>query len=225
MRSYDAAARWYDGLAKLYSLSAISRAKALQTNWLQGGQRMLAVGVGSGEEVPALLERGLVLTCLEPAEGMRRRLRARVGESAHQEFSLCSESLLEHHTEKTYDVISANFFLNLYDGPELEKAVRQLRHLLRPGGCLLVADFAPYRGHGLNSWLRRLYYRLPQVFFSALGLAQWHPLFDYRQLFDAWGFRLEEEVFVPVVKGVPVGFVSLCFRAVPENARQGDGPR
>ncbi len=220
MRSYDAAAGWYDTLAKLYSLGAISRVKSCQTQWVQRGQRMLAVGVGSGEELPAFLERGVVLTCLEPAAGMRRRLQSRVGKAAFEDFELCHDNLLDY-SAAPYDVISANFFLNLYDGPALEKATRHLHGLLKPGGVLLVADFAPYAGHRCKSWLRRVYYRLPQICFSLLGLAQWHPLFHYEQLFEAWGFRLEEERFVPVVKGLPMGFVSLCFRALSEEAKQG----
>jgi SAM-dependent methyltransferase len=219
LRSYDFAAGWYDTLAKLYSLGAISRVKSCQWQWVQHGQRMLAVGVGSGEEVPALLERGVALTCLEPSAGMRRRFQSRVGEAASEGFDLCGESLLDH-SSVPYDVVSANFFLNLYDGPALGKAARHLHGLLRPDGYLLVADFAPYADHSCKSWLRRVYYRLPQMCFALLGLAQWHPLFNYELLFRAWGFRLEEKRFVPVVKGLPMGFVSLCFRALPEEATQ-----
>jgi ubiquinone/menaquinone biosynthesis C-methylase UbiE len=225
LRSYDLAAGWYDTLAKLYSRGAISRVKSCQSQWVQHGQRMLAVGVGSGEEVPVLLERGVALTCLEPSSNMRRRLNSRVGTPAPERLDLCADALLQHQPSAPYDVISANFFLNLYDGPALEKATRHLHRLLKPEGVLLVADFAPYAGRSCKSWLRRVYYRLPQMCFSLLGLAQWHPLFDYGQLFEAWGFRLEEKRFVPVVKGLPLGFESLCFRALPDTATQAGEPK
>jgi SAM-dependent methyltransferase len=225
------AAQWYDGLAKIYSLGAISRVKGRQLDWVQPGQRMLVVGAGSGEEVPGLLQGGVELTCLEPSAAMRGRLQSRRGLfieprgglsteprgglSTESRMNLCSDTLLEHCSGEPYDVISANFFFNLYNARELEQAVRHIHDLMKPGGCLWVADFAPYAGHNLKSCLRRAYYRLPHLCFALLGLAQWHPLFDYRQVLSKWGFELEEEQWIPVIPGLPMGFVSLRFRALP----------
>lgn len=215
LRSYDMAAFWYDGLAKIYSLGAISRAKGRQLGWAQQGQRLLIVGAGSGEEVPGLLQAGVALTCLEPSAAMRGRLQSRGGFSTDSRRDLCSDTLLEHRCSEPYDVISANFFFNLYNARDLEQAVRHIHGLMKPDGCLWVADFAPYAGHGLKAWLRRVYYRLPHLCFASLGLAQWHPLFDYRQVLPKWGFELEAEEWIPVIPGLPLGFVSVRFRALP----------
>ncbi len=207
-------------MGKVYSLGAIGRAKAVQVDHGErnDGERMLVVGAGSGEEVPALLRRGAGVTCLDPSRAMRDRLERRL-EGLSEE--LCGNVELRHGCLEDlpptplYRVVTANFFLNLYGEEEMREALARLATLLVPGGRLFIADFAPYQAErGARRLLRQLYYRLPDLVFASFGLADLHPLYDYRRYFSEVGLALESETFVPVIPGLPMGFISLVARRV-----------
>ncbi len=222
--SYDRAAWFYDALGKAYSLGAIGRVKMMAVEEACAGERMLVVGAGSGEEVPGLLRKGAQVTCVDTSQAMLDRLERRlesVPPSLRSRVELRCEGLEDLPGAPLYDVVSANFFLNLYSEEEMCEALARLAALLRPGGRLLIGDFAPYgSGPVITRWLRQLYYRLPDVVFAVMGLAALHPLYDYRRYFAEVGLQLESERLVSVVPGLPLGFVSLVARRVEKEAKK-----
>jgi len=204
--SYERVAWCYDWLADRYSLGAISRAKCAHVEGLEAGQRVLYVGVGGGEDAVMALRAGARVTCVDVSPKMLARLGRRlVGEECSA--TLRTESIFDHAPEHPYDVVVANFFLNLYRSEEVVELLGQLRSLLVKRGRLMIADFAPPAGSRTRRMLQGCYYRPVNVAAWATGLGALHPIYDYATYLHHEGFDLIDRRRVPVFGGAGPEFL------------------
>jgi len=130
---------------------------------------------------------------------MLDRARRRVGAlparslagSRAEHVRFCCEDFFAHSAAEPYDMVVANFFLNVFAESMLPRAIARLSDLLRPGGTLLIGDFAPPVGHPALCILQRAYYLPPLALFRLLTRNPWHRLYDYRPVAERAGFTLE----------------------------------
>jgi len=144
-------------------------------------------------------------------ERLSRRLE-KISPEVRGHAHLVCDDVMAIEPRGAYDLVSANYFLNLYARAQMEEVLGHLVLHLRSGGRLLIADFAPYHGFSPSDWLRRLYYGLPEMVAFSCRLAQWHTLYDYRRYLVRSGLVLESEVFLPLARRLPLGFVSIVAR-------------
>ena len=182
-------ARVYDLLSWLYTGGQIARLKRRQASHLTPGARVLYAGVGTGEELASALAVGARPTALDASPAMLARARARLGVRG-ADVTFCCEDLFAHAAPQPYDTVVANFFLNVFAESVLPRAVERLNELVRPGGLLLVGDFAPPVAGFCERALQRAYYWPPLALFRWLTQNPWHPLYDYRPLAERSGFSL-----------------------------------
>jgi ubiquinone/menaquinone biosynthesis C-methylase UbiE len=187
--SYDRYAWCYESIARVFSLGAIPRVKASQVAALGPVERVLYVGVGAGEDALLAARRGVDLTCLDLSQPMLRRLTARL-DGAGLKARLVCEDVLEHMTDAPYDVVVANFVLNVFSQDTLVVVMRHLASLLVPGGRLLIADFTPPGRSPMRRLLYGAYYFPINWIAWALGLCALHPIYDYAHYVEAAGLRL-----------------------------------
>jgi demethylmenaquinone methyltransferase/2-methoxy-6-polyprenyl-1,4-benzoquinol methylase len=188
---YQRVASVYDGLAALYSGGGIRRAKLAHLTWVEPGQRILYVGSGTGLEAVAARSQGAEVTLLDTSSAMLDRAQHRferdglaVGAPG---VELRLEALEAHTPARPYDVVVASFFLNVYGQSSLSGAIARLGELVRPGGRLVVADFAaPSAARTLRA-VQRAYYVPPLVLFRVLTQNPWHELYDYARALEAFG--------------------------------------
>lgn len=180
-------ARVYDLLSWIYTGGQIARLKRGQTAGFAPGARVLYAGVGTGEELMSALDAGALPTALDSSSAMLARARTRVGPRA-RDVRFCCEDVFAHEAPEPYDTVVANFFLNVFAEAVLPQVVDRLLQLLRPGGKLLIGDFAPPVPHPVERALQRAYYWPPLVLFRLLTRNPWHPLYDYRPLCLRSGF-------------------------------------
>ena len=140
-RSYQFVARTYDGLAHIDSFGRIRAVKASQVPELATGDQILYAGVGSGEDAVLAAQRGAAVTCLDLAPGMLDRARHRF-RRAGMTAEFVSGDVMEHHPDTGYDAVAANFFLNIFPEPVMERVLGWLVELTRPGGKVMIADYA-----------------------------------------------------------------------------------
>ena len=146
-KSYDRLARLYDAAAHLYSGGQIRALKASQIGELQAGQRILYAGVGDGEDAVLAANRRVTLTLLDLSPLMLERAAGKF-QAADAEGCLeiiCSD-VLKHERPGHYDIVVANFFLNVFKEPMMEAVLAHLATMLKPGGKLLIGDFSYPRG-------------------------------------------------------------------------------
>jgi ubiquinone/menaquinone biosynthesis C-methylase UbiE len=227
---YDRFAWCYEEIAALYSLGQIRRAKLAQLAELAPKDRVLYAGVGSGEDALAAVRHGVDVTALDFAASMLRRFGRRLDREGLRAV-LVEGDLLDHacddvvdeardralaprrgggaHPAPGYDAVAANFVLNIFDLPTMRRHLAHLASLVRPGGKLLIADFAPPSGTVVERWLARAYYRPVNVIAWALRLAALHPLYDYGAEVEPLGFEVTSRTgFRPFGAG-PVLFESI----------------
>ena len=190
---YDSVAGFYDVLADLYSFGRIRGCKRSQLEALGPGERVLFAGAGSGGEALQAARRGASVTILDLSPGMLARARDRFRRAGLEgAVEMIRGDVREHAPAAGYDAVVAQFFLNVFPAAGLEGVLAHLAGLVRPGGCLLIADFAPPGAHPLGAALRRLYFGLAVLTFRALAGNPLHPLYDYAALLPRAGLRLDE---------------------------------
>lgn len=92
--------------------------------------------------------------------------------------------------EQPFDAVVANFFLNVFSRPVTESVLARLAGLIRPGGKLLIADFAPVRGNLVPRVLHRAYYGTGNFLYWMKGLCALHPIYAYADYYPQLGLKL-----------------------------------
>ncbi len=188
---YDHVAWCYETIARLGSFGAIPRLKAAQLELIPPGARVLYVGAGSGEDVVSAAARGFDVTALDRSPRMLRRLSARL-ERVGLRAKLIEDDLLVYPATGSYDVVVANFFLNVFDPATVEAMLLRCRQHLADGGRLVIGDFRPPGSNLARRLLYNLYYVPLNLGAWALGLCAIHPIYDYAAWFEGASFELME---------------------------------
>ena len=189
--AYGPLAPIYATLARLYSGGAIQACQRWAVDRVPSGARVLFAGSGPGTDVVQAARAGLRVTAVDccPAmlEATSRRL-CRAGVARRVE--LVGADLLRQSASADYDVVIAQFFLNVFAPARLPDILGTLARYLRPGGRLVVGDFAPCSG-GRHP-LQQVYHDLPMHVLARFGANAVHDIHDLpAQLQDA-GFVLRE---------------------------------
>lgn len=188
--SYDRLAWLYDAVAHAYSRGRIHALKTSQIRELQPGNRVLYAGVGDGEDAVLAANRHVVLTVLDLSPLMLERAswKFRAAGAMDSIEIICSD-VLKHERAGYYDVIVANFFLNIFSEPTMRVVLAHLATLLKPGGKIIVGDFSYPRGRLPTRIIQRTYYFLSMFSFWLAGGTTLHPIYDYPQHFEAVNLR------------------------------------
>jgi demethylphylloquinol methyltransferase len=189
-KSYDRLTKLYDAAAHLYSRGRIRALKASQIGELQPGQRILYAGVGDGEDAVLAANRQVTLTLLDLSQGMLDRAAGKFqAVDAEGCIELICADVLKHERPGHYDIVVANFFLNVFTEPMMETVLAHLATMLKPGGKLLIGDFSYPRGRFTTRAMQRGYYYVSMFSFWLLGGTPLHPIYDYPRYFAAANLR------------------------------------
>jgi demethylmenaquinone methyltransferase/2-methoxy-6-polyprenyl-1,4-benzoquinol methylase len=203
-------AGWYEAMTGFYSRGCIAAAKASQVEAMRAGDRVLYAGVGRGEDALLAARRGVGLCAVDLSPAMLGALRRRLdGEGLAGELISCD--VLEHRGAEPYDIVVANFFLNVFEQEVMLRALAHLASEVRPGGKLLVADFAAPRNDGAPAWIHALYYRPVNLAAWALRLCALHPIYDYAPAALRLGLVLRGRRGFRPWRGGPELYESLVF--------------
>lgn len=210
---YDAVAFLYDELASLYSRGRIQRSKASQLSAIAKGDRVLYAGVGRGADALLAARFGARVTAIDLSARMLARCERRLAREGLA-AQLIHGDVADHRPEADYDVVVANYFLNLFDVARAREMARRLGGLVRRGGLLMLADFARPSGSRLARALASAYYRPVNGLAWALGFCALHPILDYAKLLEPLGFRIRTERRFPVLAGRDPAYVSIIAERV-----------
>ena len=175
------------------------------------GSRVLYVGVGRGADALAAARAGAQVTAVDLSEPMLRRLRA----AAIRE-GLCLE-LVEDDVSQLpcpgdYDVVVANYFLNMFSESDAQSMLGALLVQVRPGGRLCLADFAPAAGLGLSGVATTAYYRLVNGVGWLLGICALHEIPDLPKWLTDRGLEILDIKRFPVMGGSGPAYWAMIAR-------------
>lgn len=199
---YGPVAAIYDGLADFYSRGRIADTKRRSSHVVQAGDRVLYPGVGCGSDALEAARRGARVTAVDVSPRMLARCRARF-DAAGLEADLQEIDVSAYRVDPAFDVIVANYFLNLFEGARARAMLERFAQWLRPGGLLVVSDFARPIGGLPGRLATEAYYRPINWIAWALRLCALHPILDYAQLFDGTGFEIRSASRLPVLGHAP----------------------
>jgi len=188
----------YDTLSKLYSGNTIYQCKTamLREDTLIPGSNVLFAGAGQGQDAIRAAELGANVTVIDISPTMLNKFQQRLEShprASELNVTQVQGDILKHDTLSRYDVVVANFFLNVFDRKKMQILLSHLVKICRPGGTMIIGDFCPTHGSFLNKSIQNIYwYAAASAFFAIAGNAI-HTIYDYRPLLQAEGFTLEEE--------------------------------
>ena len=210
-KNYSPISRIYESLGQIYSGGQIFAAKASQIAEMKLGDRVLYAGVGPGEDAVLAAQAGANVTCLDLAAGMLRVAQTKL-DQAGVKAELIQGDILAHDRVEQYDVVIANFFLNVFPEAVVIQMLKHLATLVKPGGKLLISDFMKPEGGVLSRSSQACYWGVTNLFYWLLGLSAWHPVYDYPAYFATAGLELEREDRFRLFNRLPLGFWSVTAR-------------
>ncbi|MCP4905994.1 MAG: class I SAM-dependent methyltransferase [bacterium] len=199
--SYDGVAYCYDELASLYSLGRIEMSKQSQIGSLSPTERVLFAGVGRGRDAIAAARCGVAVTAIDLSPIMLGRFSRGLEREALRAEAIEGD-VASHHPELLYDTVVAHYFLNLFEIDRAAAMLSILCRLVRPGGRLIFADFAPGEGGTAARWITEAYFRPVNWVAWAFGFCALHPIPDYPDLIERAGARIRTVSRFPVIPGL-----------------------
>ena len=184
----------YDALCSAYSFGGIRRSKLVFLSKLaRPGLRVLVPGAGHGDDVLAALRAGAEVTVVERSASMLGRLQRRLARLEDSQRKRCQwvHSDLFDTSLEPHDVVLVHYFLNVFPRARVPQVLDRLRDGLRPGGVMLVADFAEPRGNLVHRAVQHVYWTLAVLPFWVLAGNALHTLYDVPLLARSAGFSCE----------------------------------
>jgi len=211
--AYGSLAWVYDLLAALYSRGQIGASKRIQLDAIESGDRVLYAGAGAGEEILLAARFGARVTAIDLADAMLTRISSRFAREGLQSELICGD-VASHKPVELYDVVVANYFLNLFEVERAREMARHLCGLVKPGGTLLITDFALPLGGPVGRFISEAYYRPVNWIAWALGFCALHPILDHASLIEPMGFRIRSTRRFAVLSGANPAYVSIVAQRV-----------
>ena len=214
--SYGPVAAVYDGVAAVYSLGQIGRSKRYALDFIGPEDHVLFAGVGCGDEALEAAAAGCRVTAIDLSPEMLQRFSERLTR-VNLDANLITGDVSEHRPDERYDVVVANYFLNLFEAERAAAMIEVIVGLLRPGGRLVVADFARPTEGVWARFVSAMYYRPVNAIAWMLRLCAWHPILDYSVLLSVPGLRVHSMCRFPVAAAMPArgpAFVSIVAERI-----------
>jgi ubiquinone/menaquinone biosynthesis C-methylase UbiE len=212
-RNYDRAAWFYEKGAKFYSTNQIRASKRFQLQYINAGDKILYLGVGSGEDAILAARKGAVVTCIDISELMLERVRHRFRVEGLPVELIC-EDALQHDRFGYYNLCAANYFLNVFRRHPMEAMLHHSARLVVDSGKYLIADVALPQGCLPSRAFNWIYLKMAMASFWMMGLVPWHENYDYVSLLEKAGLRKEHVEYFRFAKKGPVLFQSVIATRV-----------
>lgn len=188
----------YDALSKAYSGDAIHRCKLamLRADTLGPESNVLFAGAGLGKDAIHAATLGAHVTVVDISPTMLSRLEKNVAKHPQaQDLKVDTflGDILKFENFGHYDVVVANFFLNVFDREKMTILLQHLSRHCKRGGAMIIGDFKPGQGNAFKQSFRNLYwYAAASAFFLAAGNAI-HQIYDYAPMLEKLGFEIAEQ--------------------------------
>lgn len=182
----------YEVTGTLYSMGRIPRCKVAMLQHLKPGDKVLIAGVGHGTEGIEASKLGAHVTAVDLSKTMLDHFQRRIDKhNPPTPITLVHDDIFNVKDVEKYDMVIANFFLNVFPEQPVKKVANHLASMVKPGGYFVVGDFMlPEKGwRGL---LQKLNWYIAIGFYSMTTEAAFHPVWNYAGLVEQSGCKIEK---------------------------------
>ena len=183
----------YDILATIFSFGQIDRCKCGMHDRIRPDMEVLFAGVGQGIDAIEAASLGAQVTVVDLSETMLTVFRTRVqGRYFIHPIRIVHADIFTFEEFDRYDMVFANFFLNVFPREMVLKLEEHLARLVRPGGHFVVGDFALPTGGVLARLVQNVYWYIADVLFYIMARNALHPVYDYSEDLKRLGLEIED---------------------------------
>jgi demethylmenaquinone methyltransferase/2-methoxy-6-polyprenyl-1,4-benzoquinol methylase len=157
------------------------------------GEKVLVAGVGHGTEAVEASKLGAHVTAVDLSETMLNQFRKRIAkEKPPNEICVIHDDIFNVKETGQYDMVIANFFLNVFSETRVVDVANHLGTLVKPGGYFVVGEFVLPEKTGWKGIVQRLNWYFAISFYSATTEAVFHPVWNYPGLVEGSGCKIQE---------------------------------
>lgn len=188
----------YDLLSNLYSGRSIHRCKVamINTDNVRKGDRILFAGVGHGRDAVHAAEMGANVTVVDLSETMLSKFRQNLQQTNGKlKIRQIHSDIMEFKEFQKYDMVVANFFLNVFDREMVTRVLEHLIGLGKPGAKIVVGDFSYPSGNILSRGFKILYWYGAVLFFWLTARNAVHNIYNYPEFMERLGLVIREKKY------------------------------
>lgn len=186
----------YDFLSNLYSGKSIHRCKTamLDVETVKPGDRILFAGVGHGRDAIRAAELGADVTVVDLSETMLRKFGdAQKEEAPHLAIHRIHSDIMKVDDFDQYDMVVANFFLNVFNEDMMVTVLEHLIRLGKPEARIVVGDFCYPTGNIVARMFKKLYWYMAVFTFWLLANNAFHKIYNYPEHMQRLGLDVTEK--------------------------------
>ncbi|WP_137937617.1 class I SAM-dependent methyltransferase [Chitinivorax sp. B] len=191
---YKFIGHFYDLLSNLYSGKSIKHCKVAMLDHLKPGDRVLFAGAGHGMDAVYAAQRGADVTVVDLSETMLNKFQQNLEKSGVNVTIRRVHCDILHVIEfEHYDMVVANFFLNVFEHEMMVKVLAHLIKLGKPKARIVVGDFSFPSGNLLSRLFKTLYWYLAVGFFWLFANNAFHNIYNYPETMRQLGLDVTEK--------------------------------
>lgn len=206
----------YDLLSSVYSGGRIDDCKDAMLDRLRPDDTALFAGVGHGRDAIKAAQRDARITVVDLSPTMLEKFS---NHSAPYTFKhpirRLHEDILKVPVDEQYDMVFANFFLNVFPRDQMDAVVKHLAALAKPGGYVVVGDFAYPCGNMLMRSIQDLYWYIAVSLFYLVTRNAFHPIYNYPAYLEKHGLVISDTRYFPLL-GLKAYWSVLAQKPLPE---------
>ena len=126
----------YEITGSLYSFGQIPRCKVSMLEHLQPGSKLLVAGAGHGTEAIEGAKRGIAVTTVDISKTMISFMQKKIDRvKLAKPIEIINDNILNVNRTGQYDMVMANYFLNVFRRDMMLQILTHLCTCVKPGGC------------------------------------------------------------------------------------------
>jgi len=198
----------YDLVGSIYSGRQLPLCKEAMLDHVRPDDEVLFAGVGHGKEVVKAAKLGAKVTVVDLSETMLGKMKKNIASNIFKHpIHQIQDDILNVSGENKYDFVFANFFLNVFKRDQMERVVAHMADLSKPGGYVVVGDFAFPEGGIFSRIVQRLYWYIAVSLFFLVTKNAFHNIYNYPEYLIKYGLQVTSIKYYKLLK-------MNCYRSV-----------
>ncbi len=185
----------YDFLSSIYGGESIHDCKRamLTLDHVKPGDKVLIAGAGHGKDAIRAAEIGAEVTVVDISETMLKKLEEGFRKQpGNLTVRVVHADVLKFEEFEQYDMVIANFFLNVFYQDFMLKLLNHLVKCVKPGGAFVIGDFSFPTGGRLKQTIQKGYWYTAAIIFYFASDNAVHEIYNYPELMKAEGLDIAD---------------------------------